>query len=523
MKRLLPFFMAVFMMFGTVSASNATEDTEAAPTIPPIVIAVTENSVVLAPIIGYEYRIGDGEWQTRNLFTGLTPLTKYVFYQRDTETGIVSESTSVWTDKPVAEAPPPPEIDYYGAYNVFLVYTPGYEYKMDDGEWQSTAKFKSDFSREHRYYQRVAESGANYVSKSSEALVYKLEKFPARDIIVDLDMLEPVFLTEVIGCYYFYIESDYYDNNLEYQFSIDREEWKKYLYFGNLYPGTEYTIYVRRTPNAAYYPSEEKVFYTFRTESILEASNNSTTSLNLKTKSDTTVEIYERIGVEYYILTDTEGNVIKGWQKSCVFTDLSPDTEYMIFGRNQSTDYYMGGITKPITFRTLKPGETYEPDEPDEDTSDKITISDIGTVNLVGSKEVGDVVKIYFNNIKSSVDKSKLRYEWYRNGVKMEGVTGQTYTTTIDDLGCLFTVKVYYDGDVSWSIDSYKYLVNDYIYGDVNGDLKINLTDAAMTLKYIAKWDVEGFYEKAADYKRDSFVNLKDISKMLQTIAGWEG
>ncbi|MBE6707966.1 MAG: hypothetical protein E7578_01825 [Ruminococcaceae bacterium] len=517
MKRLLPFFMAVFMMFGTVSASIAADNAEITSTVPPIVIAVTENSVVLAPIIGYEYKMGDGEWQTRNLFMGLEPLTKYVFYQRDTETGIVSESTSVWTDKPVAEAPPPPEIDYYGAYNVFLVYTPGYEYKMDDGEWQSSAKFKSDFSREHRYYQRVAESGANYVSESSEALVYKLDKLPARDIIVDNDMLEPVFLTEVIGCYYFYIESDYYDNNLEYQFSIDREEWKKYLYFGNLDPDTEYTIYVRRTPNAAYYPSEEKVFYTFRTKTLLNASKNSKTSPNLKMKSDTTVEIYDLVGVKDYILTDADGNTVKGWQSSCVFTDLSPDTEYMIFGRNQSTDYYMGGITKPLVFKTLKPGETYEPYEPG-----KITISDIGIVSLSGSKEPGDPIRVSFSNLSSSVDKSKLRYEWYRNGVKLEGVTRQTCTTTIDDLGCSFTVKVYYD-ELTEYIESCRYDVNDYILGDVNGDLKINLTDAAMTLKHIAKWNVDGFNEKTADYKRDGFVNLRDVSKMLQTIAGWKG
>ncbi len=47
---------------------------------------VTKMSVTLAAISGYEYKCGNGNWQTSNVFTGLMPGTEYKFYQRMAET-----------------------------------------------------------------------------------------------------------------------------------------------------------------------------------------------------------------------------------------------------------------------------------------------------------------------------------------------------------------------------------------------------------------------------------------------------
>ncbi|MBP3379180.1 MAG: dockerin type I repeat-containing protein [Clostridia bacterium] len=59
------------------------------------------------------------------------------------------------------------------------------------------------------------------------------------------------------------------------------------------------------------------------------------------------------------------------------------------------------------------------------------------------------------------------------------------------------------------------------VYGDVNGDTKINLADASLLLKKIAKWDVE-LDETAADVNVDTKINLADASLLLKKIAKWD-
>ncbi|MBE6707610.1 MAG: DUF4091 domain-containing protein [Ruminococcaceae bacterium] len=59
------------------------------------------------------------------------------------------------------------------------------------------------------------------------------------------------------------------------------------------------------------------------------------------------------------------------------------------------------------------------------------------------------------------------------------------------------------------------------IYGDVNCDTKINLTDVASMLKHIAKWNVS-MNLNAADVTVDDKVNLADASRILQYIAKWD-
>ncbi len=48
----------------------------------PTIQSQTETSITLVPTDGYEYRLGDGEWQSNNIFDNLTVNTEYTFYQR---------------------------------------------------------------------------------------------------------------------------------------------------------------------------------------------------------------------------------------------------------------------------------------------------------------------------------------------------------------------------------------------------------------------------------------------------------
>ena len=59
------------------------------------------------------------------------------------------------------------------------------------------------------------------------------------------------------------------------------------------------------------------------------------------------------------------------------------------------------------------------------------------------------------------------------------------------------------------------------IYGDVNRDTKINLSDVTGLLQSIASWSVE-INKTAADVTLDGSVNLSDVTLVLKAIAGWD-
>ena len=58
------------------------------------------------------------------------------------------------------------------------------------------------------------------------------------------------------------------------------------------------------------------------------------------------------------------------------------------------------------------------------------------------------------------------------------------------------------------------------VYGDTNKDGRINLSDVAMMLKHIAKWDMN-ISLAAADTAVNGKINLADVASLLKWIAGW--
>ena len=60
----------------------------------PIVESKTATSITLKAVDGYEYRLGNGEWQDSNIFNGLNANTEYKFYQRIKSTDVSEASYS---------------------------------------------------------------------------------------------------------------------------------------------------------------------------------------------------------------------------------------------------------------------------------------------------------------------------------------------------------------------------------------------------------------------------------------------
>ncbi|MCL2101798.1 MAG: T9SS type A sorting domain-containing protein, partial [Fibromonadales bacterium] len=94
------------------SEATATVQKKVAPDAPlaPVLVSKTETSITLTAIIGYQYRMDDGAWQSSNMFSGLTAGTSYAFYQRiaatiDTEASAESDALNESTSGQVPILP----------------------------------------------------------------------------------------------------------------------------------------------------------------------------------------------------------------------------------------------------------------------------------------------------------------------------------------------------------------------------------------------------------------------------------
>ncbi len=136
----------------------------------------TDTTVTLTAVSGYEYKMNDGEWQTSNIFTGLSPATQYSFYQRVAETNSAYASASsdalvVTTDKSTPAKPSAPTEASKTDTTITLTKVDGYEYSKDGITWQTSNIF-TDLSpaTQYSFYQRVAATDSSYASESSDAL-----------------------------------------------------------------------------------------------------------------------------------------------------------------------------------------------------------------------------------------------------------------------------------------------------------------------------------------------------------------
>ena len=58
----------------------------------------------------------------------------------------------------------------------------------------------------------------------------------------------------------------------------------------------------------------------------------------------------------------------------------------------------------------------------------------------------------------------------------------------------------------------------DFIFGDVNGDKLVNVTDIVATVNYIMEKPADNFNKEAGDLNGDGEINVTDIVKMVSII-----
>ena len=134
----------------------------------PAVAAKTGDTVTLVAVEGCEYSLDKVNWQTTPVFTDLSPVCTYTFYQRYAATathtvGAVSDGTRVITAKDTVGAAPAPTVQSATGNSVTLVAVYGCQYSKDGINWQDSPTFTGLRScSTYTFYMRYAETDTAY-------------------------------------------------------------------------------------------------------------------------------------------------------------------------------------------------------------------------------------------------------------------------------------------------------------------------------------------------------------------------
>ena len=303
----------------------------------PVVQNVTTSSITLVLVDGCEYSIDGITWQLSNVFGNLSCNTEYTFYQRYKETsstyvGKSSEGTIGKTNKEAQSAPSKPTVFNYTDTSVTLLPVEGVEYSLDGITWQSSNVFTGLSSgTKYTFYQRYVETDTHEASASSAGTYVTTDKSKQTLIpnapVVQSVTASSITLKAVDGC----------------EYSKNGTTWQSSNVFSSLSCGTEYTFYQRYKETSSTYVGKSSEGTVGKTDKGTQSAPSKPT---LSKKTHNSVTLAEKSGYEYSVDGIT-------WQTSNVFTELSPETNYLFYQRKAENDkYYASGASDSLTVKT---------------------------------------------------------------------------------------------------------------------------------------------------------------------------
>lgn len=215
----------------------------------PDAFTITHLSVQLVEHVGYEYKLGDGDWQDSGLFEELNPNTSYSFVQRiKASEGFLASNTSeplvVSTLKTPQEVPVAPWANRTTATSIQLSEFDGMEYRIVNGEWQNGGLFESlQPNTSYTFEQRYKETdvlAASPLSAQASFITTKLSAILPVAPVLDEVSDSSVRLVSVSG----------------YQYRHQDGEWQDSELFEGLDPKTTYTFVQRIKETNTTYASE---------------------------------------------------------------------------------------------------------------------------------------------------------------------------------------------------------------------------------------------------------------------------
>ena len=314
---------------GTVVTIKSSQSAPSAP----IILSFTDTVVTLAFMPNCEYSADGINWQLTNVFSGLSPNTKYTFYQRYPETATHEASansygTIITTDKSKQTLiPNAPTVKSCTSYSITLEAVDGCEYSMDGKYWQSSPEFSGlDCVTEYTFYQRYKETSTTYEGKRSEATKAKTDKG------TQYSPLPPILSSKSHDMVTLRAENGY-------EYSRDGVNWQNSSTFIGLSPETNYMFYQRKAETDKYYASDASSYLIVKTDE--------TGSLKSVSVTQTPTEIIysEMDGT----LTLTGGKITLVYDNGATGTiDITSEmlTEYDVTsGENQNITLTYGGLS----------------------------------------------------------------------------------------------------------------------------------------------------------------------------------
>lgn len=444
-----------------------TDIVKLSPPSTPTMLSRTDKSITVRAVTGCQYKINDGDWQDNNTFTGLSPNTSYKIYTRykDTPTALASDAseplTVSTTRSKYSGEVLNPVYETKTAYTITIKKIEGYEYRIDNGDWQTSNVFTGlTVGETYEISQRVAQTQTTEASNISDYIYVTTAKIKHEtpNAPICISKTDNQITLQVM-----------YDNVV---YSINGSAWTTYNVFTNLQPNTVYRIKQKMLENDEYLESDVSNELVIRTKDI------SPTPTIVATE-DIKIKLYIPDGFSVRI----EG--ITDWTKNTVISGLTPGTEYTI-EQNGDADLY---VSSKITIKTKINPVPEKPEEPIVYgySSDVIKIDEEKgyEYSLDGIIWQDNGV---FENLKSDTE-----YTIY----KREKETETTPASEIIEIKVKTTAKT--------------------IYGDVNNDGKINAKDSLLLKKYIAGHTVK-INLMAADIDKNNSVNTKDILDIQKII-----
>ena len=141
------------------------------PQYKPEIALVTETSIYVKSVSGYEYNLGgSGAWSTVGAFTGLQPGTTYWLFWRKTGTA-ASEMMPVSTLNKAQQKAPTPVAKTVTQTTVELVAVTGCEYSRDMKTWQDSPLFTElEEGKVYLFYQRYKATSTASAGETSDYL-----------------------------------------------------------------------------------------------------------------------------------------------------------------------------------------------------------------------------------------------------------------------------------------------------------------------------------------------------------------
>ena len=300
----------------------------------PVVKQKTSTSVTLVAYDGYEYRIDGGEWQTSNVFEGLTPNTEYVFYQRvaETETGYASEVSAGLSVKTEKLEETGNEADFNYTVNIG---------KPVNGKVPVSIDVKANKGLSAVSMSVQVADGATIVKKATDrdyysndcTLAFQLYAVSLNGQAITFTLASTDDPSKLIGG-----SAKVFDSEMKGLISFDIE------YDGVVDANTVVVTYVKCTSGVSAGTSSVKYNFPEDTKFVPD-----TPAVPVaETVTDTRVVLVGTYGYEYKCCDGA-------WQTSNVFDGLSPNTEYVFYQRVAETNTnYASEMSNGLTVRTFK-------------------------------------------------------------------------------------------------------------------------------------------------------------------------